>query len=146
MGFGGSWNNFWTAQHRPIVDYMRDRYDAWAAMHLKRSRCARGFAEFLMQPAAQGLRCEALIWFAHAADEVGDQDFNDSGVESSITSFLDICWAQHRPEILVGAPRHSTVSRSFYACSPIDRIRPPWRFCNALHRDLTQTRQCRCTY
>ncbi len=99
MGFEGYLAKMWTENHRPIVDQMRDLYHRWARHHLTRRRCGEAFAVFLKQPAAEGLRLEAIRWLAEAVKKVGEWYFQETSVEESIVSFLDHCWTRHRQDL-----------------------------------------------
>lgn len=99
MGLRESEVALWTEVNRATVDQMRDRYTAWAADHLGRSRCAENFGVFLRQPAAESLRCDGVVWFASAAGRIGVPYFSHARVEESIASFLDLCWSRHASAI-----------------------------------------------
>jgi hypothetical protein len=99
MGISGTLVLCWTKNRKPLIDQMQDKYEAWAIRHLERPLSAENFCDFLKQPATEGLRIDALVWFDNAAQRIGDPYLSDSEVEQRLVSFLDFCWTKHPREI-----------------------------------------------
>lgn len=94
-----SWQ--WDENKKPIIKEMKQYYERWAKSFLYEPESAVMFINFLMQPAAENILFDGLIWLDKASSESKKDFFTDRhhNIQKPLANLLEISLKKHKGKI-----------------------------------------------
>ncbi len=94
IGLHRGFLELWDEVKQTIVSQMRDYYERWAPLHLFQGYNTSTFMAFLLAPAAQDIRMDALLWLEQAVSTLKRElRYEEPG---SLARLLVFYWDNHR--------------------------------------------------
>lgn len=98
---GMNFSDLWNENKKSIIKEMKQYYEQWAKSFLFEPESAVMFINFLMQPAAENILFDGLIWLDKASSESKKDFFTDShhNIQKPLANLLEISWKKYKDKI-----------------------------------------------